>query len=166
MPLSSSVISTCMTITYALSIKCNCQHRTTISDPLGSTSLPNVNNGAGPWVSFQPLFGILRLKKALPWANRDVPDSSWLESPTTAYAITILQESAKGGVRFQEYLHYPFRISRGELYELDGRKSCPVCHGPSSPDTLLKDAVKVIQNIVQKNPDSVNFNVIALSKKN
>jgi len=26
----------------------------------------------------------------------------------------------------------------GELYELDGRKSAPISHGPSSPSTLLK----------------------------
>uniref|UniRef100_A0A0D6QZE6 Ubiquitin carboxyl-terminal hydrolase n=1 Tax=Araucaria cunninghamii TaxID=56994 RepID=A0A0D6QZE6_ARACU len=53
----------------------------------------------------------------------------------------------------------------GELYELDGRKSCPVYHGPSSPETFLKDAVKIIQNVMQKCPDSVDFNVIVLSKK-
>lgn len=30
---------------------------------------------------------------------------------------------------------------------------------------LLQDAAKVIQKIIQKNPDSINFNVIAISKK-
>ncbi|KAI4327165.1 hypothetical protein L6164_019659 [Bauhinia variegata] len=53
----------------------------------------------------------------------------------------------------------------GELYELDGRKSRPISHGSSSPSTLLKDAAKVIQSMIQKNPDSLNFNVIAVSKK-
>ncbi|CAM8984524.1 unnamed protein product [Rhodiola kirilowii] len=53
----------------------------------------------------------------------------------------------------------------GELYELDGRKSDPISHGSSSPTTLLKDAAKVIQGVIQKNPDSVNFNVIAVSKR-
>ncbi|CAM8980338.1 unnamed protein product [Rhodiola kirilowii] len=53
----------------------------------------------------------------------------------------------------------------GELYELDGRKSDPISHGSSSPTTLLKDAAKVIQGMIQKNPDSVNFNVIAVSKR-
>ncbi|XP_061347686.1 ubiquitin carboxyl-terminal hydrolase 3-like [Gastrolobium bilobum] len=52
-----------------------------------------------------------------------------------------------------------------ELYELDGRKWGPISHGPSSPSTLLRDAAKVIQSMIQKNPDSLNFNVIALSKK-
>ncbi|XP_077244971.1 ubiquitin carboxyl-terminal hydrolase 3-like [Tasmannia lanceolata] len=53
----------------------------------------------------------------------------------------------------------------GELYELDGRKSQPISHCPSSLNCLLKDAAKVIQTMIQKNPDSLNFNVIALSKK-
>ncbi|QCD91518.1 ubiquitin carboxyl-terminal hydrolase L3 [Vigna unguiculata] len=52
-----------------------------------------------------------------------------------------------------------------ELYELDGRKSWPISHGPSSPSTLLRDAAKVIQSMIQKNPESLNFNVMALYKK-
>lgn len=58
-----------------------------------------------------------------------------------------------------------FACVDGELYELDGRKSGPISHGPSSPDGLLQDAAKVIQGMIQKNPDSLNFNVIAISKK-
>lgn len=58
-----------------------------------------------------------------------------------------------------------FTCVDGELYELDGRKSGPISHGPSSPTTLLKDAAKVIKSMIQKNPESLNFNVMALSKK-
>ncbi|KAM1990109.1 hypothetical protein ACFX15_031402 [Malus domestica] len=58
-----------------------------------------------------------------------------------------------------------FACVDGELYELDGRKSDPISHGPSSPNSLLQDAAKVIQGMIQKNPDSLNFNVIAISKK-
>ncbi|XP_052210274.1 ubiquitin carboxyl-terminal hydrolase 3 [Diospyros lotus] len=58
-----------------------------------------------------------------------------------------------------------FTCVDGQLYELDGRRSAPISHGPSSPTTQLQDAAKVIQGIIQKNPDSLNFNVIALSKK-
>ncbi|XP_006647623.1 ubiquitin carboxyl-terminal hydrolase 3-like [Oryza brachyantha] len=57
-----------------------------------------------------------------------------------------------------------FSCVDGELYELDGRKSQPTCHGPSSPDTLLQDAAKVIKARISSNPDSMNFNVMALSK--
>ncbi|CAH2078772.1 unnamed protein product [Thlaspi arvense] len=52
----------------------------------------------------------------------------------------------------------------GELYELDGRKAGPISHGASSPATLLQDAAKVIKKMIEKNPSSLNFNVIAISK--
>ncbi|KAF9608723.1 hypothetical protein IFM89_010855 [Coptis chinensis] len=52
-----------------------------------------------------------------------------------------------------------------DLYELDGRKSQPISHGASSPSSLLQDATKVIKAMIQKNPNSLNFNVIALSRR-
>ncbi|KAK1286551.1 hypothetical protein QJS10_CPB20g01387 [Acorus calamus] len=58
-----------------------------------------------------------------------------------------------------------FSCVDGGLYELDGRKTKPVLHGPSSPSSLLQDAAKVIKSMIEKNPDSNNFNVIAFSKK-
>ncbi|KAH7280371.1 hypothetical protein KP509_37G064100 [Ceratopteris richardii] len=51
----------------------------------------------------------------------------------------------------------------GGLYELDGRRPEPIYHGSSSPETLLEDAVEVIKYFIKNNPNSVNFNVIALS---
>lgn len=58
-----------------------------------------------------------------------------------------------------------FTCVDGELYELDGRKSQPISHGPSSPDSLLQDAAEVIKGIIERNPNSLKFNVMALSKK-
>ncbi|KAH0741585.1 hypothetical protein KY290_034628 [Solanum tuberosum] len=58
-----------------------------------------------------------------------------------------------------------FTCVDGQLYELDGRKSRPISHGESTPSSLLQDAAKVIQKMMQKNPDSMNFNVIAISKR-
>ncbi|KAK8520804.1 hypothetical protein V6N13_076941 [Hibiscus sabdariffa] len=58
-----------------------------------------------------------------------------------------------------------FTCVDGKLYELDGRKSGPISHGASSPSSLLQDAAKVIKGMIQKNPESLNFNVIALHKK-
>ncbi|KAL0329445.1 UNVERIFIED_CONTAM: Ubiquitin carboxyl-terminal hydrolase 3 [Sesamum radiatum] len=58
-----------------------------------------------------------------------------------------------------------FTCVNGQLYELDGRRAGPITHGASSPSTLLQDAAKVIQKSIAKNPDSINFNVIAISKK-
>ncbi|XP_024369743.1 ubiquitin carboxyl-terminal hydrolase 3 [Physcomitrium patens] len=53
----------------------------------------------------------------------------------------------------------------GGLYELDGRKKQPIYHGPSSQETLLKDSVNVVQEFMARNPESMNFNVIALAKE-
>lgn len=50
----------------------------------------------------------------------------------------------------------------GCLYELDGRKSGPVNHGPTTPETLLQDAAKVIQLFMARDPDDVHFNIVAL----
>lgn len=58
-----------------------------------------------------------------------------------------------------------FTCVNGKLFELDGRKSGPISHGASSPGSLLQDAARVIQDMIQKNPDSHNFNVIAISKR-
>ncbi|XP_057510552.1 ubiquitin carboxyl-terminal hydrolase 3-like [Actinidia eriantha] len=45
-----------------------------------------------------------------------------------------------------------FACVDGQLYELDGRKSGAISHGPSSPSSLLQDTAKVIRGIIQKNP--------------
>ncbi|GAA0147857.1 cysteine protease [Lithospermum erythrorhizon] len=58
-----------------------------------------------------------------------------------------------------------FSCVGGQLYELDGRRSAPVSHGASSPESLLQDAARVIRQMIAKNPDSNSFNVIAVSKK-
>ncbi|XP_059275885.1 ubiquitin carboxyl-terminal hydrolase 3-like isoform X1 [Lycium ferocissimum] len=58
-----------------------------------------------------------------------------------------------------------FTCVDGQLYELDGDRSGPISHGASTPSSLLQDAAKVIQRMMQKIPDSMNFNVIAISKR-
>lgn len=61
-------------------------------------------------------------------------------------------------------LHFVCYVSvDGVLYELDGRRKRPLAHGPTKPDTLLKDASRIIQEFIGKNPNTLNFNVIALS---
>eukprot|EP01119_Soliformovum_irregulare_P009019 TRINITY_DN22127_c0_g1_i1.p1 TRINITY_DN22127_c0_g1~~TRINITY_DN22127_c0_g1_i1.p1 ORF type:complete len:252 (+),score=52.73 TRINITY_DN22127_c0_g1_i1:33-758(+) len=61
-------------------------------------------------------------------------------------------------------LHFVAFVERdGHLYELDGRKPHPICHGTSSPDTLLEDAVKVISEFMTRDPSEVNFSLMALT---
>ncbi|RHZ75737.1 hypothetical protein Glove_209g168 [Diversispora epigaea] len=51
----------------------------------------------------------------------------------------------------------------GSLYELDGRKSSPINHGPCTD--LLMDSIKVIKQFMERNPNSLNFTMIALAPK-
>ncbi|KAJ8732923.1 hypothetical protein PYW07_015522 [Mythimna separata] len=54
----------------------------------------------------------------------------------------------------------------GHLFELDGRKSYPIEHGSTSPDTLLEDAVKVCREFIARDPENIGFNVVALVPNN
>ncbi|KAG6460026.1 ubiquitin carboxyl-terminal hydrolase [Manduca sexta] len=50
----------------------------------------------------------------------------------------------------------------GALYELDGRKSFPVNHGPTTSETLLEDAAKICRDFIAREPENIGFNVVAL----
>lgn len=51
----------------------------------------------------------------------------------------------------------------GFLYELDGRKEGPVCHGSSSPQSLLKDACGIVKKFIERDPGEVRFTILALA---
>ncbi|KAL0891966.1 hypothetical protein ABMA27_015200 [Loxostege sticticalis] len=50
----------------------------------------------------------------------------------------------------------------GSLYELDGRKSFPINHGQTTPENLLEDAAKVCRQFIDREPDNIGFNIVAL----
>ncbi|GJN02163.1 hypothetical protein PR202_ga19487 [Eleusine coracana subsp. coracana] len=77
-------------------------------------------------------------------------------------SLSIFTMQAKDGV-IEHYVC--FSCVDGELYELDGGKSQPIYHGPSSPDNFLQDAAKVIKARVAEYSHSNNFNVMALSSR-
>lgn len=55
----------------------------------------------------------------------------------------------------------------GQLLELDGRKQGPIPHGPTSPETLLQDACRVVQQFMDRetDPKEVRFAITALAPK-
>ncbi|XP_076635438.1 ubiquitin carboxyl-terminal hydrolase isoform X1 [Colletes latitarsis] len=62
------------------------------------------------------------------------------------------------------YHHFvAFIHKNGVLYELDGRKSAPINHGPTSPETLLEDSARVCKEYMVRDPEEVCFTVVALS---
>ena len=50
----------------------------------------------------------------------------------------------------------------GNLYELDGRKSFPINHGPTSQESLLSDSCKIIQEFMKRDPTELRFTIVAL----
>ncbi|KAL5110039.1 Ubiquitin carboxyl-terminal hydrolase isozyme L3 [Taenia crassiceps] len=61
-------------------------------------------------------------------------------------------------------LHFvAFVNSGGHLIELDGRCEGPILHGTTSPNTFLADACKVVDKFMQRDPDNVNFSLMALT---
>lgn len=50
----------------------------------------------------------------------------------------------------------------GTLYELDGRKTLPINHGPTTPEHLLEDAAKICRQFIDREPDNIGFNIVAL----
>lgn len=50
----------------------------------------------------------------------------------------------------------------GKLYELDGRKNFPVVHGKTTQDSLLKDAVAVCKQYIDRDPEEVRFTLLGL----
>lgn len=61
--------------------------------------------------------------------------------------------------------HFIALVERGgQLYELDGRKLGPISHGATTKESFLNDAAEVCKKFMNKNPECINFNVIALVK--
>lgn len=50
----------------------------------------------------------------------------------------------------------------GTLYELDGRKSFPISHGPVTGD-FSKECARVCREFMARDPEDVNFNIMALA---
>ncbi|CAB3384424.1 Hypothetical predicted protein [Cloeon dipterum] len=56
--------------------------------------------------------------------------------------------------------------SDGGLYELDGRKSFPINHGDTTPETFLEDAAAVCRKFMEREPENLNFTIVALAANN
>lgn len=52
----------------------------------------------------------------------------------------------------------------GHLYELDGRKEYPVNHGACTSDSFLTEGARVAKSFMARDPDNINFTVMALCR--
>jgi len=50
----------------------------------------------------------------------------------------------------------------GKLWQLDGRRRGPVCHGATAPGSLLQDTAEVVKQFVERSK-SISFNLVALA---
>ncbi|KFM71521.1 Ubiquitin carboxyl-terminal hydrolase isozyme L3, partial [Stegodyphus mimosarum] len=59
-------------------------------------------------------------------------------------------------------LHFITFVNVGsKLYELDGLKNSPICHGPTTADTFLQDACKICKEHMERDSDSHNFTALS-----
>ncbi|KAJ3352497.1 Ubiquitin carboxyl-terminal hydrolase isozyme L3 [Allomyces javanicus] len=52
----------------------------------------------------------------------------------------------------------------GQLLELDGRRPFPIPHGPLGDQSLLENVARVVREFMQRDPDNLQFNLIALAQ--
>ncbi|VFV47288.1 ubiquitin carboxyl-terminal hydrolase isozyme l3 [Lynx pardinus] len=55
------------------------------------------------------------------------------------------------------------RVTHETSAHEDGRKPFPINHGETSDETLLEDAIEVCKKFMERDPDELRFNAIALS---
>lgn len=61
--------------------------------------------------------------------------------------------------------HFVALVERnGRIYRLNGSKSGPVDHGPSSQETFLYDAAAVCRQFIAKHPDCHSYTALAILK--
>lgn len=63
-----------------------------------------------------------------------------------------------------EFHFISFIHNNNTIYEMDGRRDGPVNHGPTSPETFLKDVIPVIKKFVDTNPANPNFSMQAVTR--
>lgn len=81
---------------------------------------------------------------------------------------TLAQEGQTAPPQLDEVvdLHFVcFTVVDGRLLELDGRKAFPIDHGPCTSDDFLAGVARRVHAFIALDPDNVNFNLVALTKK-
>jgi ubiquitin carboxyl-terminal hydrolase L3 len=75
------------------------------------------------------------------------------------------QTSAPGREDCVDYHFVAFVRIDDDLYELDGRKEGPIVMGKTSKEGFMKDAAKACQEYMKRDPENINFTVLALTAK-
>ena len=63
-----------------------------------------------------------------------------------------------------EYHFISIIHDNNNIYEMDGRKMGPINHGPTTPQSFLRDAVQVVKKFVDVNSANPNFSMQAITR--
>ena len=74
------------------------------------------------------------------------------------------QTEAPSASQSVEYHFISIIHNNNTIYEMDGRKHGPINHGPTRPDTFLKDAIQVVKKFVDTDPANPNFSMQAVTR--
>jgi ubiquitin carboxyl-terminal hydrolase L3 len=75
-------------------------------------------------------------------------------------------QTSRGSLDDEVITHFVALVHvNGGLYELDGRKDGPVRHGDSTQETLLRDACKVVETFMKRDPSEMRFTILTLAPK-
>ncbi|XP_019872608.1 ubiquitin carboxyl-terminal hydrolase [Aethina tumida] len=113
-------------------------------------------------------------KKILETAKNLTPEErgELLKSGSNSEAfklITAHQELAMEGqtqVNPEEKVNHHFIAlveKNGDLYELDGRRDCPINHGPTSEESFMEDCAKICKEYMSRDSEDLFFTVLALT---
>lgn len=77
-----------------------------------------------------------------------------------------LNQTSRGNIDDKVITHFISIIQdekTGNIYELDGRKESPICHGScDSRDRFLYEGMKVVKKFMARDPEEVRFTILAL----
>lgn len=119
-----------------------------------------------------PLANFMEATKSMTVSERGTALAAAKDLQEMSDATAAAGETEGAGTDDANNSHFiSFLNVNGTLYEFDGRNfdesgvAYPVNHGPTTDDTFLVDAAKVIKDdFMSRDPENVNFNVTALCK--
>lgn len=76
---------------------------------------------------------------------------------------TELNQTSRGNIDDKLITHFISIVNvNNEIYELDGRKECPIPHGSTNEDRFLYDGMEVVKKFMERDPNEMKFTILAL----
>ena len=136
-----------------------------ILNTLGNIPQPFINE-----IAFAPSSWLQNFYKQTPISMDAIEKAEILESNDEiekhhdeSTSNTQLNQTSRGGIDDKVLTHFISIVNvNNEVYELDGRKDGPICHGQTSEETFLYDGIKVVKKFMARDPNEYRFTILAL----